>query len=580
MAVQFELKANVKFLVKLNWNDSTIIKTLRDACGDQLPSDTTLRLYIKRARAGEDIVKGVAGSAGSTKSEADETLEVTKKLLQQKNCRIDTATLLKGIVDVINSTNKQPHDSAAKVNDAGKEASCSTVNVKHESQEQQDCAVKVCFTPKGPSCSKAGVKSEPQQMRDSAVKNGAASKRGSGSKQMYVPIVESANGTTTSKANICGASEKHERQDRNHADEASAAHQKAGRSEAKMSSESQLFPVLLSSTCRGMRDVNGIDAEFVLSGLQIPGPVHKILIMDLEESPLMHYRQEGTTERIQFPDDYYVGHYFVGFFDVKPCVLKPEFNDGEHYRYLYVQPISLLGILLNSKLSVVLQNRKSWKTSVDIQIKILNDRKLPFCRQLIYNLRPVEIFVDSAVLYTVEQGSSENRYLQAKTTFDWLCVDPERTITYWKDFWEVFDVPKDHDEPTDPKVAEMERAYLLRLFTDDMGTKQYDGFQCTLLFPTIRKDEAIEMTCQLIKTWQNAKKINKTGAEFKIPYRPRKGIVDDPRKSIKGVVWKRTDGYGSGPGIVFRMPHKVFKPYTLAVGFYDSMLMVAICDVP
>ena len=78
----FEVKTNIKFLVKLGWKRTEIIKALQTVYKDDAPKKTCVYKWIERFRDGREAVEDDEGRRRPTTSKNNEKIDFVRNLVK------------------------------------------------------------------------------------------------------------------------------------------------------------------------------------------------------------------------------------------------------------------------------------------------------------------------------------------------------------------------------------------------------------------------------------------------------------------------------------------------------------------
>ena len=79
----FEMRANIKFLIKLNWKAPQIIEALQTVYGDHTLSKTAVYEWIKRFKDGRESLEDDSRSGRPVSSKSDQNLKSVEKLVEE-----------------------------------------------------------------------------------------------------------------------------------------------------------------------------------------------------------------------------------------------------------------------------------------------------------------------------------------------------------------------------------------------------------------------------------------------------------------------------------------------------------------
>ncbi|XP_029657324.1 protein GVQW3-like [Octopus sinensis] len=79
----FEIRSNIKFLVKLKWKGTQIIEALEKVYGTRAPKKTTVYKWIQRFKEGRDDFEDFEHSGRPGTSKNDENIEAARNLIEE-----------------------------------------------------------------------------------------------------------------------------------------------------------------------------------------------------------------------------------------------------------------------------------------------------------------------------------------------------------------------------------------------------------------------------------------------------------------------------------------------------------------
>ena len=79
----FEIRSNIKFLVKLEWKGIQIIEALEKVYGARAPKKTTVYKWIQRFKEGRDDFEDDPRSGRPRTSKNDENIEAAQNLIEE-----------------------------------------------------------------------------------------------------------------------------------------------------------------------------------------------------------------------------------------------------------------------------------------------------------------------------------------------------------------------------------------------------------------------------------------------------------------------------------------------------------------
>ena len=79
----FELRTNVKFLVKLGWKGTEIVQALQTVYKDNAPKKSCVYKWIERFRDGREAVEDDEGRGRPTTSKNNENIDFVKNLVKE-----------------------------------------------------------------------------------------------------------------------------------------------------------------------------------------------------------------------------------------------------------------------------------------------------------------------------------------------------------------------------------------------------------------------------------------------------------------------------------------------------------------
>ena len=79
----FEVRTNIKFLVKLGWKGTEIIQALQTAYKDDAPKKTYIYKWIERFRDGREAVEDDEGHGRPTTSKNNEKIYFVRNLVKE-----------------------------------------------------------------------------------------------------------------------------------------------------------------------------------------------------------------------------------------------------------------------------------------------------------------------------------------------------------------------------------------------------------------------------------------------------------------------------------------------------------------
>ncbi|KFD53370.1 hypothetical protein M513_05851 [Trichuris suis] len=86
-SLHFEVRANIKFLTKLEWQPSRIIEALQQVCGGSAPSKSVIYEWIKHFKKGREDIKddGIAVNHGNRQGNCDSASKQWKKAAESRS---------------------------------------------------------------------------------------------------------------------------------------------------------------------------------------------------------------------------------------------------------------------------------------------------------------------------------------------------------------------------------------------------------------------------------------------------------------------------------------------------------------
>ena len=79
----FEIRANIKFLVKLGWKGTQIIEALQTVYGYHAPKKTCVYKWMERFRAGREAVEDDEGRGRPTTSKNEKNVDSVRSLVEE-----------------------------------------------------------------------------------------------------------------------------------------------------------------------------------------------------------------------------------------------------------------------------------------------------------------------------------------------------------------------------------------------------------------------------------------------------------------------------------------------------------------
>ena len=85
----FEIRSNIKFLVKLEWKGTQIIEALEKVYATRAPKKTTVYKWIQRSKEGRDDFEDNLGSGRPGTSKNDENFEAAQNLIEHRRITVN-----------------------------------------------------------------------------------------------------------------------------------------------------------------------------------------------------------------------------------------------------------------------------------------------------------------------------------------------------------------------------------------------------------------------------------------------------------------------------------------------------------
>ncbi|XP_045101297.1 uncharacterized protein LOC123498196 [Portunus trituberculatus] len=79
----FEIRTNIKFLVKLGWKGTEIIQALQNVYGDDAPKKTCVYKWIERFQNGREAVEDDEGRGRPTTSKSNENIDAVRSIIEE-----------------------------------------------------------------------------------------------------------------------------------------------------------------------------------------------------------------------------------------------------------------------------------------------------------------------------------------------------------------------------------------------------------------------------------------------------------------------------------------------------------------
>ena len=106
----FEIRSNIKFLVKLEWKGTQIIEALEKVYGTRAPKKTTVYKWIQRFKEGRDDFEDNPRSGRPETSKNDENIEAAQNLIEEDR-RITVNQIATSLDISYGSANSILHDN-------------------------------------------------------------------------------------------------------------------------------------------------------------------------------------------------------------------------------------------------------------------------------------------------------------------------------------------------------------------------------------------------------------------------------------------------------------------------------------